>query len=71
MSFFCTPNPSTLKRLATVMTDRAESLIRAIYDGAGGEGLPVQRPQPQRARQLEQIFTATGALRPQDCWPHR
>ncbi|PSN12750.1 acyl-CoA synthetase [filamentous cyanobacterium CCT1] len=70
VSFLCTPNPSTLKRLATVMTDQAGSLIRAIHDGTGGEGLPVQRPQPGRAKQLEQIFNTTGALRPQNCWPH-
>lgn len=75
VSFLCTPNPSTLKRLATVMTDRAESLIQAIHDGTfehgtSGEGTPAQRPQPERAKQLEQIFKATGALRPQDCWPH-
>lgn len=70
VSFLCTPNPSTLKRLATVMTHQAESLIQAIHDGTGGEGISTQRPQPERARQLEQIFTTTGALRPQDCWPH-
>ncbi|MBE9159875.1 GH3 auxin-responsive promoter family protein [Nodosilinea sp. LEGE 06152] len=70
VSFLSTPNPSTLKRLATVMTYQAESLIQAIHDGAGGEGIPTQRPQPERAKQLEQIFTTTGALRPQDCWPH-
>lgn len=70
VSFLCTPNPSTLKRLATVMTHQAESLIQAIHDGTGGQGLPTQRPRPERARELEQIFTTTGALRPQDCWPH-
>ncbi len=70
VSFLCTPNPSTLNRLATVMTHQAESLIQAIHDGTGGENLPAQRPQPERAKQLEQIFTTTGALRPQDCWPH-
>ncbi|WP_008319491.1 GH3 auxin-responsive promoter family protein [Leptolyngbya sp. PCC 6406] len=70
VSFLCTPNPSTLKRLATVMTHQAESLIRAIADGAGGEGIPAQRPLPERAKQLEQIFNTTGALRPRDCWPH-
>ncbi|MEL6492781.1 MAG: GH3 auxin-responsive promoter family protein [Cyanobacteria bacterium J06621_3] len=78
-SFLCTPNPSTLLRLAGVMADRADSLIRAIHDGtlAGAEqGLtPEQkeqlrpRPQPQRARELEQIANATGTLQPKDCWP--
>jgi len=76
VSFLCTPNPSTLKRLATVMTHQAESLIQAIHDGTlgesstGDEGIPAQQPQPERAKQLEQIFNTTGALRPQDCWPH-
>ncbi|WP_199305988.1 GH3 auxin-responsive promoter family protein [Pseudanabaena sp. FACHB-2040] len=70
VSFLGTPNPSTLKRLATVMTHQAESLIQAIYDGTDGEGISAQRPQPKRAKQLEQIFNTTGALRPRDCWPH-
>lgn len=78
VSFLCTPNPSTLLRLAGVMADRADSLIRAIHDGtlSGAEqGLTSElkeqlrlRPQPQRARELEQIANATGTLKPKDCW---
>lgn len=79
VSFCCTPNPSTLMRLAAVMTRQRESLIRAIHDGT--LGIPVEstlhqalqihlRPQPQRARELERIAERTGALWPKDCWPH-
>ena len=83
ISFLCTPNPSTLHRLATVMSDHSESLIRAIYEGGMGNGrqesemgaLALALPRRlqanrQRARQLERIRDATGGLRPKDCWPH-
>ncbi|MBD1997737.1 GH3 auxin-responsive promoter family protein [Leptolyngbya sp. FACHB-541] len=77
LSFLTTPNPSTLMRLAQVMTTHREGLIRAIHDGTLGFAAepPLQRrlqarlkPQPQRSRQLEQIVEATDALHPKDCW---
>ncbi|MGP1384394.1 MAG: GH3 auxin-responsive promoter family protein [Thainema sp.] len=75
VSFLCTPNPSTLNRLARVMSQHSESLIRAIHDGTMGECLPAATQfnlvaNPQRARQLERIVDATGGLKPKDCWPH-
>lgn len=78
VSIFCTPNPSTLLRLAEVMTTHRESLIRAIHDGTLGlaEGMPRDglgdrlRPQPRRAKELERIATATNALHPKDCWKY-
>ena len=62
VSLLCTPNPSTLLRLAGVIANQADSLIRAIHDGP--------HPQPKRARELEQIANNTGTLRPKDCWPN-
>ena len=82
VSFLGTPNPSTLLRLAAVMTTHSEALIRAIYDGTLGlrpralepdlyEHLQnYLRPQPKRAKALEQIATTQGCLIPKDCWPH-
>ena len=78
VSFLCTPNPSTLLRLAQVMTHQQEALIRAIHDGtlgiAGEPTLHAQlrpwlKPQPQRAKVLARIAEQTNALRPQECWP--
>ncbi|MGD1942444.1 MAG: GH3 auxin-responsive promoter family protein [Leptolyngbyaceae cyanobacterium] len=81
VSFVGTPNPSTLLRLAAVMDEHHESLIRAIHDGTLGLAAtdllpatrrslqPDLRPQPQRAKTLERLVTTTGHLHPQDCWP--
>ncbi|MGD1940515.1 MAG: GH3 auxin-responsive promoter family protein [Leptolyngbyaceae cyanobacterium] len=81
VSFLGTPNPSTLLRLATVMDEHHENLIRAIYNGTLGlaaTDLPAAtrrslqshlRPQPQRAKALEHIVETTGHLHPKDCWP--
>lgn len=82
VSFICTPNPSTLLRLATVINTHRERLIRAIHDGTLGispdaAGLAPNsfaqlyarlRPQPKRARALEQVLETTGDLHPKDCW---
>jgi hypothetical protein len=79
LSFLTTPNPSTLLRLAQVMTTHRETLIRAIHDGTLGfsgefallQQLQVRlKPQPERSRELEKIAETTNALRPQDCWTH-
>lgn len=81
ISFIITPNPSTLLRLADLMRERSEDLLRAIHDGTLGiaplaqENIRAQlskdlRPDPRRARQLARIIATTGALRPVDCWPN-
>lgn len=77
VSFLCTPNPSTLQRLAQVMSQHSESLIRAIHNGTVTDAIPAATAtrwqtaaHPRRARQLERILETTGGLRPQDCWPH-
>jgi hypothetical protein len=74
------PNPSTLLNLARFGAEHAEALLRDLRDGTlcGDYEWPetVRRavqaqlaPQPQRARQLEQILRETGGLRPRDVWP--
>ncbi len=82
VSFMCTPNPSTLLRLATVINTHRERLIRAIHDGTLGlhpedTGLSPDKlaqlyarlqPQPKRARTLEQIMETAEHLHPKDCW---
>lgn len=76
VSFLCTPNPSTLHRLAQVMSQHSESLIRAIHDGTVSDCVPAAiatqlhlTANPLRAKQLEHILNATGELKPKDCWP--
>ncbi|HEY0404704.1 MAG TPA: GH3 auxin-responsive promoter family protein [Pyrinomonadaceae bacterium] len=80
VSFIITPNPSTLLRLAQVMSQCVEDLLRAIHDGALGIAATSQpsvcvqlsktlRPDPARARLLARVVAATGSLRPADCWP--
>lgn len=80
VSFILTPNPSTFIRLADIMTNHAEKIIKAIRDGKAGRDLSDQpeiqqslshvlAPDPERARYLEEILKTTGALRPRDVWP--
>ncbi|MGD1896980.1 MAG: GH3 auxin-responsive promoter family protein [Phormidesmis sp.] len=84
VSFLCTPNPSTLLRLAGVMADHTESLLRSIHNGDLGhirhalssaqqdKLRSYLRPQPRRAHWLEaqlQQLSDIRHLRPQDCWP--
>jgi hypothetical protein len=80
VSFIITPNPSTLLRLAAVMRERVEELLRAIHDGTPGIAPLTQhdlyaqlstalRPDPSRARQLARIVAQAGSLRAADCWP--
>jgi hypothetical protein len=80
VSFLLTPNPSTFIRLADIMTNYAEEIIKAIRDGKAGRDLsdqpeiqqslsPVLAPDPERARYLEEILKTTSALRPRDVWP--
>jgi hypothetical protein len=84
VSFIATPNPSTIHRLADVVTQHQDDLIRSIDDGtigppgASGHGqqapLPAGleqslRPDPDRARFLFQVAEQRGYLRLGDCWP--
>lgn len=74
-------NPSTLVNIARFGTEHAQSLVRDIRDGTIASKFEIpesirQRerkrlmPNPERARELEEILNATGALRPKDVWPN-
>ena len=80
VSVIATPNPSTLLRLAEVMTEEHERLVRAVHDGTLGISCEKQRevcaqlasmlrPEPERARELERVISSRGFLHPGDCWP--
>ena len=79
VSFIATPNPSTMILLARTCTSQKERLVRAIHDGTLGIDSPTQqgicaelatklRPQPARAKALENVIKRTGELLPADCW---
>ena len=83
-SIIVTPNPSTLMRLGETGVREAETIIRAIHDGTLGVSLKsddgdqaeleqrllsLVRPQPERARFLEDVVKKHGALRPRHAWP--
>ncbi|MBN2711948.1 MAG: GH3 auxin-responsive promoter family protein, partial [Planctomycetes bacterium] len=73
-------NPSTLVILAHTLRDRAASLLddlaRGSLDGAGDIEAErkrrlelLLRPNPARARMLEEILKRKGELLPKDVWP--
>lgn len=74
-------NPSTLVNLARMCDAEKETLIRDIHDGTLSERHPIPgevhhrlrhliaRPNPRRAKELEEIVRRTGTLYPKDCWP--
>lgn len=79
VAFAITANPASLIQLAHIANQHAESLIRDVRDGAiSAEWIPDAtlrarlaarlRPDPGRARVLEQIRGANGVLRPRDYW---
>lgn len=74
-----TANPATLIQLARVADEESETLIRDIHDGTlarrfvDDDALHARltaplRPDPTRARQLEQLRGSRGRLRPRDYW---
>ena len=73
-------NPSTLINLARAGDQDKEALIRDICDGTLSAHLDLPadirseltrrvRPNPERARELEEIVKRTGTLYPKDYWP--
>lgn len=74
-----TANPSSLIQLAELIAERSEELIQAIHDGrcprllnAGHPELArssAMKPHRARARQLGQLRSEHGTLRPHDVWP--
>jgi len=80
ISFFGTPNPSTILRLVETADRCKDTIVRDIRDGtiAGNWNLPKKfhselvrglSKNPIRARQLENFAIQQGALRPREYWP--
>lgn len=80
ITFFATPNPSTILRLVETADHCKEEIIKDIHDGTiaarwdvpasiSGELARRLSKNPGRARQLEQIASEQGTLRPRDYWP--
>ena len=80
VSLIATPNPATLLRLAEVVAENEEKIIRAMHDGTLGLAASKQanvcmrlaaklRPAPLRARELERVVAKRGRLLLSDCWP--
>jgi GH3 auxin-responsive promoter len=75
-------NPGSLLRLVKLADEHREALIRDIHDGTLSSAIPISsatrsrlapyfsRPNPRRARTLEQIVSRTGRLYPKDYWPN-
>lgn len=74
-------NPSTLVNIARFGSDHAQSLIRDIHNGTISSKYTIPEsilkserkrlmPNPERARELEEILDQTNALRPKDVWPN-
>lgn len=72
-----TANPSTLLQMMEQANADADQLIREIHNGGWttiGDEKPegtirTLRPNPARARELEQILNEHGRLLPTACWP--
>lgn len=79
VAFAITANPATLIRMAQTADEESESLIRDVRDGTLSSQIvsdaPLRqqleaslKPAPDRARELEKLRAASGALRPRDYW---
>jgi hypothetical protein len=80
ITFFATPNPSTILRLVETANRCKEEIVKDLRDGTiaarwdvppaiRGELLRRLPKNPERAQQLEQIASEHGTLRPRDYWP--
>ena len=82
VTYFTTANPSTVINVARLGDNEKDSLIRDIADGTLSEKFPISSairealkprtsmPNPERARELEQIVARKGELLPKDYWPN-
>jgi len=79
VSFISTANPSSVLRLAQVVSDTSEQLIRDVREGrlrppgeVPGQVLtelqPLLKADRSRAADLEKILASTGKLLPKDVW---
>ena len=74
-----TANPSSLVEFARRANQNCESLLRDIHDGTLTCDVPadvrrslaraIGRRRPHRARELERLISAHGALLPKHAWP--
>ncbi|MEW6358049.1 MAG: GH3 auxin-responsive promoter family protein [Planctomycetota bacterium] len=80
VSFVSTPNPSTIITIARTLDTHREQVIKDVHDGRLSDAFDVARdirfairlhlrPNPRRARELEEIVSRTGRLYPKDIWP--
>mgnify|MGYP003286820496 CR=1 FL=1 len=82
VSFIATPNPSTLLRLAEVIVENQERLVRAVHNGTLGTNdcatkqsdtharlADMLRPDPTRALELERVINSRSFLHAGACWP--
>ncbi|GAF83845.1 unnamed protein product, partial [marine sediment metagenome] len=79
VAFTSTANPSTILRLAQVMGDHSDQLIRDVHDGTlrppgktaqhlADDLHPMLAAAPACARRLEKIAARAGRLVPRDVW---
>ncbi len=80
ISFFGTPNPSTILKLVESVNQNKHEIIKDIYDGTLTPrwNLPPEmravlagrlRKNPARARRLASLIKYDGTLRPKEYWP--
>jgi hypothetical protein len=80
ISFFGTPNPSTILKLVQIASQNKYDIIKDIHDGTitSRFDLPAELraslssrlgKNPPRARRLESLIKHDGALRPKEYWP--
>ena len=78
-AFAITANPATLIQMAQTASEHGEALIRDVRDGTLSSRIVGDPPlrlilsaglkaDPGRARELEQLRSQHGALRPRDYW---
>jgi hypothetical protein len=79
VAFAITANPATLIRLAEVLNEQRETVVRDLHDGTLAPAIVEDaalcnrlaaplRPAPQRARDLAALIEQHDRLRPQDLW---
>jgi hypothetical protein len=82
VGLFVAANPSTMLHLARCGDQYKENLIRDIHDGTLDRTLGLShdlraaieaklKPNPARARELEEVVRRTGNLYPRDAWSNR
>lgn len=80
VSMMSSANPSTVLAVAAAADENREKILRDVRDGRLDSALELEpesrrklarflKPNPKRARELEQIVRRTGRLLPRDYWP--